>query len=375
EQNWPANKTEWTRVKTHPTCMKIVSRAANRVFAGKTLCRNPEFLEHCRLYAVSVFKTGAIMRTVPKLLQPIAGPILTRGMRKHFQICSNIAVPEIRRRLAHLQGHTKDPNYEVPNDALQWLLVDCIELAKSNPHELDENLLVRRLLLLNMVAIHTTSMVISNTLLDLYTSPSKEEYLSGLREECERVLSQHNGIWTKEAINSLLRIDSTIRESMRYSNLADLGMKRQVIHPNGITLADGTHFPHGIRLAAPTYSIHLDPKFYPERPDSWDAFRFSRPREDYLGKISAGADPDRLQRSLALKNSALIATGCEWLAFGHGRHACPGRFFASQEMKLLLALVVMKYEVRIEGGKRPENWRINGAVVPRDEVEMFVRLR
>ncbi|KAF7191122.1 Cytochrome P450 monooxygenase [Pseudocercospora fuligena] len=374
KQNWPANKTEWTKVKTHPTCMKIVSRAANRVFAGKTLCRNEDFLEHCRLYAVSVFKTGGIMRTVPKFLQPIAGPILTREMRKHFKICSDIAVPEIRRRLAHLQGSTKVPGCEVPNDALQWLLVDCIELAKSNPQELDENLIVRRLLLLNMVAIHTTSMVTTNTILDLYSSPDKEEYLAGLREECVRVLSQHGGVWTKEAVNSLLRVDSAIRESMRYSNLADIGMKRQVIDPNGVTLGDGTHFPHGVRLAAPNYSIHLDPKYYPDRPDTWDAFRFSRPREDYLSKVQAGANANHLQKVLEQKNQALIATGSEWLAFGHGRHACPGRFFASQEMKLLLAHVVMNYDIKIEGG-RPENLRINGAVVPTNDAEMFLKLR
>lgn len=374
QQNWNANKTTWTKVKAHPTCMKIVSRAANRVFAGKTLCRNPDFLEHCRLYAVSVFKTGGIIRMVPKFLHPVVGPLLTREIRKHLKVCSDIAKPEIRHRLAHLRSSTKDSQYEEPNDALQWLLIDCMELAKSDPRELSEDLIVRRLLLLNMVAIHTTSMVTTNTILDLYSSPEKEEFVAGLREECERVLEQHNGKWTKEAVNSLLRVDSAIRETMRYSSLADVGLRRQVIAPGGITLGDDLHVPYGVRVAAPTYSIHTDPKYYPDRPHTWDAFRFSRPREDYLSRVQAGANATDLQKALEQKNQALIATGSEWLAFGHGRHSCPGRFFASQEMKLLIAHVVMNYDIKVEGG-RPENLKINGAVVPSDDAEIFVRLR
>lgn len=39
KEQWPAKAEQWTTVKTYPTCMKIVSRAANRVFSGKELCR------------------------------------------------------------------------------------------------------------------------------------------------------------------------------------------------------------------------------------------------------------------------------------------------------------------------------------------------
>lgn len=38
DDQWGATQ-EWTELKVYPTCMKIVARAANRVFAGVELCR------------------------------------------------------------------------------------------------------------------------------------------------------------------------------------------------------------------------------------------------------------------------------------------------------------------------------------------------
>ena len=53
-----------------------------------------------------------------------------------------------------------------------------------------------------------------------------------------------------------------------------------------------------------------------------------------------------------------------FLAFGHGRHACPGRFFAVHELKLLMAYIVLNYDVEFLP-KRPEGiWRSNFVVPP-----------
>jgi hypothetical protein len=38
--------------------------------------------------------------------------------------------------------------------------------------------------------------------------------------------------------------------------------------------------------------------------------------------------------------------------FGLGRHACPGRFFASQEIKLILAYLLLNYEIKFPPAER-----------------------
>lgn len=253
---------------------------------------------------------------------------------------------------------------------------DLVELAKNDSSALDENTIVRRLLLLNMVAIHTTSIITTNTLLDLYSSPNKEEYVTGLREEVERVLCESGGEWTKNAINSMYRVDSTIRETMRYSGLGDLGMKRRVIDPKGIDLSGGLHIPCGVSIAAPNHAIHRESDFYGDNANEWDAFRFSRPREAHLEQVEAAGDhPDRLDRVLEHKNQGLIATGADFLTFGHGRHSCPGRFFASQEMKLMLAHLIMHYDIEVVGGERPPAIFMNGNAIPSETAQLRVKLR
>ena len=60
--------------------------------------------------------------------------------------------------------------------------------------------------------------------------------------------------------------------------------------------------------------------------------------------------------------------------FGHGRHACPGRFFAALEMKLLLVYVVMNYDVRVIG-KRPDNFVMGGTILPPMKAKIGVKRR
>lgn len=43
------------------------------------------------------------------------------------------------------------------------------------------------------------------------------------------------------------------------------------------------------------------------------------------------------------------------LMFGYGKHACPGRFFAGNEIKLILVKLLENFDVRLEGGERYKN--------------------
>ena len=45
EDVWKPNHDEWKAIKVFPTCMKIVARAANRVFTGDSLCMCPLSLD------------------------------------------------------------------------------------------------------------------------------------------------------------------------------------------------------------------------------------------------------------------------------------------------------------------------------------------
>jgi cytochrome P450 len=103
-----------------------------------------------------------------------------------------------------------------------------------------------------------------------------------------------------------------------------------------IELSDGTRLPKGSRFYVPASILH-DPVLYPD-PYKMDAKRWLRMREE-------PGNQNRYQ---------WVTTLPEHIGFGHGKHACPGRFFASSEIKLVLIHLVMKYDWVFKDGKRPD---------------------
>ncbi|KAK4497822.1 hypothetical protein PRZ48_010476 [Zasmidium cellare] len=357
-EQWNATKDEWLTVTALESSMMIVSRAANRVFSGVELCRNEEYLDRTRMYSSGLFAIAGLINLMPLWLRPILAPPMVIWNRRHQTVCKKTAVPEIERRLKVIQsGDAKGAE----TDALTWIIENAIN--SRDPAELNPDKICRRLVRLNMVAIHTTSITITNVLLDLYSSPRAEDFVEGLREECSRVLAEHGGKWTKAAVNDLVRIDSTIKESMRYSSLAIVGIMREVVKEDGIDLGNGIHLPKGVRIGAPNVAIHRDPTYYPN-PDEFDAFRFAKARDSL----------DEKGQVLEKRGQNIVTTGEDFVAFGHGRHACPGRFFASQEMKLMLAYIVMNYDVKLPG-PRPRNMDIKINSVPPPKAQLMVRRR
>ncbi|KAH9845361.1 P450 monooxygenase [Teratosphaeria destructans] len=349
---------EWVSVPALKTCMNIISRAANRVFSGEQLCRNQEFLDHVREYGSGVFRNAAIINLLPRWMRPVMAPLITLRNQRHVRACQVIARPIIAERIERMRSGSKEV---VNTDALQWVIEEAFK--RADPLELDPDRLCRRLVRLNMVAIHTTSITITNTLLDLYSSPRCTEFITGLRDEVSKTLAANNDEWTKAVVNDLIRVDSTIKESIRCSSLGIVGLTRIVTSPTGIDLGDGIHVPKGIRVAAPIAGIHRDPENY-EHPNVYDAFRFSRERE-FLGETG---------KILDKRAQGIVTTSDAFLTFGHGRHACPGRFFAAQEMKLMLAHIVLNYDLQIKGA-RPSNFDLKGACVPSPKARLWVRRR
>ena len=131
-------------------------------------------------------------------------------------------------------------------------------------------------------------------------------------------------------------------------------MSRIVREP--YTFSDGTYLPKGTYIAVPADAIQLDESNYPD-PTSFVPFRFVDQAKEGSGR-----------------KLNMTATSTDFLPFGHGRHACPGRFFAAMELKLMLALVVMKYEVKLDG-PHPKNLWVGTACIPNPKGEVLFRKR
>jgi cytochrome P450 len=64
------------------------------------------------------------------------------------------------------------------------------------------------------------------------------------------------------------------------------------------------------------------------------------------------------------------------MAFGYGRHACPGRFFASNEIKAIMGYLLLNYDMKFaEGQTRPKSLLFETQNLPDHEATVLFRKR
>ncbi|KAF7303509.1 Cytochrome P450 [Mycena indigotica] len=359
---------EWETVTVLPTMMKVVSRTSNRLFVGLPLCRNPEYINLSIDYTVSVFSRGSIIALFPDFMKRFVSPILS-SKNSSLRYALKFLGPILEERIDAEKRYGKD-RPDRPNDLISWLLDYAPE------HELTPPALTLRILAINMAAIHTSSTTLASALFDLAAHP---EHIDAMREEAEQVIEAEG--WSKAALNNMHKIDSFLRESQRLSGTGAVAMSRKVVAPDGFTFSDGTTIPHGAFLSFAGLSSHTDPAHY-ENSSEFDGFRFSRMREEGPvngnGKRRGVIDNDDDDTSPKVFNRQMVATTPEHIVFGHGRHACPGRFFAATELKAMLAHILIEYDIEAlvpgEAG-RPKDLEFGVLRMPSSTGAMRIRKR
>ncbi|KAI1098335.1 cytochrome P450 [Jackrogersella minutella] len=337
---WGTDTEGWNEICVYEVMRRIIGQVTNRVFVGLPLCRDADLLAAGMAYAQDIPMASTALRFTWKPLRPLLGPLITLPNRIHTSRFYAILRPEIERRL-RADPDTNAADKE-PNDFLQWSLNQA--KAAADPYLARPDTLAGRILLLNFASIHTSSFAITHAILDL--AASRPEYLDELRTEVAAVLAERGGGgWNKRALAGMEKLDSVMRESQRLNSFVTVASSRLVVKRDGVTTPDGVRVPRGNVLCAPSYPVFHDPAVYPE-PHAFRPFRFAEMR----ARADAGESYVRKARQ------AFATTSPDYAAFGHGRHACPGRFFASSELKLMLAYLVVNYDFDVQENRPPNLW-------------------
>ncbi|GJJ15197.1 hypothetical protein Clacol_009473 [Clathrus columnatus] len=315
---------DWTSIHAYSKIVQIIARASNRILVGWPLCRNAEYLQISIDYSASVTKGRDILLYMPACVRPFAVKFLTT-VPKSIALAGKHLGPIIKERQAKIDEY--GPDYpDKPFDFLSWLMDEATGEERSIPA------LTNRVLLVNFAAIHTSGMSFAHALYQLAAEP---HYLQPMRDEIEAVIAKEG--WTKVAMTKMHKLDSFFRESQRYNGSSFVSLFRLSL--KDFTFSDGTLIPKGSLLSVANRPIHRDEEKYPNG-DKFDGFRFARIRaEDGLNTTHQ-----------------FVNTSPDYIPFGHGRHACPGRFFAATELKAIMVYLVLNYDVKMENeGVRPPN--------------------
>ncbi|KAH8654917.1 cytochrome P450 [Ilyonectria robusta] len=226
---------------------------------------------------------------------------------------------------------------------------------------------------MTLVAVGTVT-TFASTVQAVYDLVMHPEYIPILRDEIELVPVDENGMFTKEAITAMQKLDSFIKESQRLA-AADLSKFRCISQGTRIrtdttkgtfqraatanmTLPDGTFVPKGTKIEANTYSIHHDEVYY-KNASTFDGLRFYRQRQN----------PGHENKHL------YVSVGRGDLSFGYGRHACPGRYLGHLNIKLVMAELLRKYDLKAAGTQTPKSQAFEAIVSPDADFKILMRNR
>jgi cytochrome P450 len=307
---------------------RIVSMTSGRAFCEE-LCRNDEWINITIGYTMNVFTGANAMKKYHPWLRPLVyrwvPELATVHSTKKRAVELIQSVLDQRKRAQIELGAA----YVKPTDMLQWLeekMSTWTARTVDVPHITDLELI------LGFASIHSNTGSLTNILYDLVARP---EYMAPLRQEIEEVVFQnHNHQYSRQALDQLWKLDSFMKESMRYTPTNMTMFKRQILKP--VTLSDGTFLPVGTFIEIPAAAVARDPDVVPGEisPDVFDGFRY-----------------ERLRRGVGKEDAAkyLFATiGIDGgMHFGFGRRACPGRFFTTNLMKLILAHIISEYDLKM----------------------------
>ena len=360
DEQWGTNTQIWNEVNPFGTFLQVIARASNRVFVGLPLCREEKFTTSALTYAATLFPCSIAIRHVPKPLRPVFSPLITLYNQHHRRVLQRFLQREIVQRLERLNISAIDSEkastpVESPNDFLQWLIEGA---ARSNdPLDREPYILAQRLIILQFTTMYPISGTSTETLYDLISQPDSNSIIASIRDEVRTILAANNGVWSKRAISQFTKIDSIIKESTRLAPVVAFGSGRYVKAKDGLTTPlSKTYLPEGSTVAIPSVAIHQDHTNY-EEADKYKPFRFADQRhqkpEGTAEHDIVNNNPPGSTTTTRTPAVALATTSTKFTSFGHGRLACPGRFFASDEMKMLFAYIIQNYDFQLLE-KRPE---------------------
>ncbi|KAI9368588.1 cytochrome P450 [Aspergillus egyptiacus] len=322
----------WRALPIFPMAKRLVTSANALVFFGTKLSSNPTFLKAALEYPEHLMETAEALRLIPSWLAPFLAPYLMRG-HGVLRILLDHLIPTVEHRL-----HDPSPKHV---DCIQFLVNAVIH--KHQEHQWPAQHIAQVLLGIWFASVHQPAMCLFYALDDLCLHP---EYLDPLRNELSHPLTAD--------LNTLPFLNAFLKESARLHPTDSISLRRKVLQP--FTLSDGTRLATDDIACVPLRPILQDPETYMD-PLAFNPYRFVDCETG--GSRSKFADAD-----------------VTYPIWGLGKRACPGRHYASLLLKMVLAEVVCRYEVRMPEGKCKRRffyWR--SAIVPRAGAVLLFRER
>ncbi|KAL5425799.1 hypothetical protein PMIN05_011857 [Paraphaeosphaeria minitans] len=336
---------DWTPIPVVSMVTQIIAQASGRMIGGTQLSRNLEWLDTSLSFTHATWHAAQRLKQYPSWTRPFAQWFIAemKAVRHHIAVARRFIKPILAERRQLSESDEK------PTDLMQMLHTG------ARGADRDTNFLAYTGLVVSFAAIHTSASVPAHLIFDLCARP---EYVEPLRNEVKDVLAA-DGTFTKASLAKLLKLDSFMKESQRVSPLVFMTFGR-FLHKD-LVLHDGTVIPKGNMIGVPSHAIANDPTLCKD-PETFDGFRWI-PSDECAPGVPAPP--------------SFVTTNPHNLAWGYGKHACSGRFFASFEIKMVMAHILLNYDFKFEPGRveRPANLAFELQNAPDPSIKVLFKRR
>lgn len=146
---------DWTGIHIYMKLVNVVAKVSGRVFVGPELCHNQDYLDAGINYTMELMNAHRAIKNMRPWLRPLLAPRLreVQLLRKREKQAAEFFRPVVQARLEA----QKNPDYQRPDDMLQWLL------NRSEDYNITSTAHLAKLQLgITFAAIHTTSLTVTN---------------------------------------------------------------------------------------------------------------------------------------------------------------------------------------------------------------------
>ncbi|KAI1078736.1 hypothetical protein F5B20DRAFT_591291 [Whalleya microplaca] len=333
----------WDEMYIKEVMMKIVTKNVSRLYVGKDLASDDNYIS-CLLGVLNgVLASVWIVNMTPDAIKPLVRlmsclPIWLRK-RKLDRLYYNKLLTEKKLQVE------KGEKVDIHDDFATSLTAKAKRMPDKRFYELSN--MSSRMLAQHFAAVHSTGTVSFRLCQKLMAHP---ELADKLRQEARVTLTQPENpeAWTAGELSALRLHDCFIAETLRTEPLIYSTIRRTCVQEGGYTFSDGTYIPKGFDVGIPTDQVHHDARFWGSDPKIFNPDRWLR-REDPVTYVEN-----------------------DFYGFGHGRHACVGRFFASRLMKIMLIHINFTYEMKLVPGQGEGHFGFGFMHAP---VDLKVKLR
>ncbi|KAK4442212.1 cytochrome P450 [Podospora aff. communis PSN243] len=322
------HKTAQTDLARNIGLLGQVRQSVARKALEAPLSRDPRWLRGVRALPICVGIGVYISCFMPRLLRPVAATFSYTPAWLLHKYLAHLLRPTVEQAIRDSPAKEKDG--KKPTTLIHLLL------NRYPPGEFNIDQLIKDTITATFESTPTTAVSLYWMLTELVLRP---ELVEQLREELQTVVDK-DGKLPLTQLTELAKMDSFMRESARVNTFHYLGLNRILQQDHQFSI--GPRLPKGTIICVDQDNIHNSPELY-ENPEEHQ----------------------------------YASNGPDLLTWGDGPQACPGRVFATNTIKILLAELLLNYDLQLPAGSyKPERKSFpNGSSQPDMNTVLMVRRR